>query len=56
MSALVLDVRDAGPLEVEDEVIAFEDELDADLSPQACLKDPYLTYTPTHILHCWANS
>ncbi|MEU1424774.1 MULTISPECIES: SflA family class IV lanthipeptide [unclassified Kitasatospora] len=47
MSALVLDIRDAGLLDIDDEVIAFEDEFDADLAPAACLADPFVTYVPT---------
>ncbi|MER6396639.1 SflA family class IV lanthipeptide [Kitasatospora sp. NPDC059973] len=47
MSALVLDIRDAGLLDIDDEVIAFEDEFDADLAPAACLDDPFVTYVPT---------
>ncbi|GAA1222622.1 hypothetical protein GCM10009665_11080 [Kitasatospora nipponensis] len=53
MSALVLDVRDAGTIDIDDEVIAFEDEFDADLAPAACLADPYVTYVPTrNVFYC----
>lgn len=43
----VLEIRDAGPLDVDDEAITFEDEFDADLTPAACLADPWVTYVPT---------
>ncbi|MDH6142106.1 MULTISPECIES: SflA family class IV lanthipeptide [Kitasatospora] len=48
MTTQVLDIRDAGPLDINDDLIAFEDELDAALTPAACLRDPYVTWVPTH--------
>jgi hypothetical protein len=48
MATLTLDVRDAGMLDIDDEVIAFEDDLDAALAPSACWRGP-LTLIPVHI-------
>ncbi|MER7580579.1 SflA family class IV lanthipeptide [Kitasatospora sp. NPDC097691] len=47
MNALVTDIRDAGPLDIDEDAIAFEDALDADLTPVACPADPWVTYVPT---------
>ncbi|MED7950317.1 MULTISPECIES: SflA family class IV lanthipeptide [unclassified Streptomyces] len=55
MSALALDIRDAGLLDIDDETITFEDEFDADLAPVACLADPWVTYVPTRF-ECAVNS
>ncbi|MEV6974068.1 SflA family class IV lanthipeptide [Kitasatospora sp. NPDC093806] len=55
MSAQVLDIRDAGLLDIDDEIIAFEDELDADLAPVACIDDVWVTYVPTQY-ECAFNS
>ena len=45
MSPQELTVRDAGALDVEDELIAFEDEFDAVRGFEACLADPFPTAT-----------
>ncbi|MFF4169520.1 SflA family class IV lanthipeptide [Streptomyces sp. NPDC001744] len=37
--------RDAGPLEIDDEAIAFEDDDRADREHTACLADPWVTAT-----------
>ncbi|MEU3027730.1 SflA family class IV lanthipeptide [Streptomyces incarnatus] len=37
--------RDAGPLEIDDEAIAFEDDDRGDREPTACLADPWVTAT-----------
>ncbi|MFG2907495.1 SflA family class IV lanthipeptide [Kitasatospora sp. NPDC048286] len=55
MSALMTDIRDAGPLEIDEDAILFEDEFDADLTPVACLADPWVTYVPTRF-PCEFNS
>ncbi|MFD4400516.1 SflA family class IV lanthipeptide [Kitasatospora sp. NPDC058397] len=47
MSAVVTEIRDAGLLDIDEDVIVFEDEHDADLAPVACLADPWVTYVPT---------
>jgi hypothetical protein len=47
MTASILEIRDAGLLDVDEEGIAFEDEFDADLAPAACLDDPFVTWVPT---------
>ncbi|MDJ0384210.1 SflA family class IV lanthipeptide [Streptomyces sp. G-G2] len=39
------EVRDAGPLEVDEESIVFEDDDRSDLEPTACLADPWVTAT-----------
>ncbi|MDH6110923.1 hypothetical protein P3T36_004496 [Kitasatospora sp. MAP12-15] len=54
MSALASDIRDAGPLVVEDELIEFEEEFDA---PQACIYN-HVTFTPflTEVWTCAGNS
>ncbi|KQV23901.1 MULTISPECIES: SflA family class IV lanthipeptide [unclassified Kitasatospora] len=39
------DFRDAGPLELDDEVIVFEDDDRSDLEHTACLADPWVTAT-----------
>jgi hypothetical protein len=36
MPAAVLEIRDAGPLELDDEMIEFEDDFDDPRDPQAC--------------------
>ncbi|MFF4713082.1 SflA family class IV lanthipeptide [Streptomyces eurythermus] len=38
-------IRDAGPLEIDDESIAFEDDDHGDREPTACLADPWVTAT-----------
>ncbi|MFF2659945.1 SflA family class IV lanthipeptide [Kitasatospora sp. NPDC058032] len=55
MSAQVLEIRDAGLLEIDEDTIAFEDEFDADLAPVACIDDPWVTYVPTRF-ECGLNS
>ncbi|MGW7583490.1 SflA family class IV lanthipeptide [Kitasatospora sp. NPDC054768] len=55
MSAVMTDVRDAGLLDIDEDAIVFEDELDADLTPVACLADPWVTYVPTRF-PCEFNS
>ncbi|MEU3563903.1 MULTISPECIES: SflA family class IV lanthipeptide [unclassified Kitasatospora] len=47
MSALMTDIRDAGLLDIDEDAIVFEDELDADLTPVACIDDVWVTYVPT---------
>ncbi|MEU3415867.1 MULTISPECIES: SflA family class IV lanthipeptide [unclassified Streptomyces] len=37
--------RDAGPLEIDDEAIVFEDDDRGHLDPTACLADPWVTAT-----------
>ncbi|MCZ0982639.1 SflA family class IV lanthipeptide [Streptomyces diastatochromogenes] len=37
--------RDAGPLEIDDEAIAFEDDDRSDREYSACLSDPWVTAT-----------
>ncbi|GAB1333020.1 SflA family class IV lanthipeptide [Streptomyces sp. NPDC093260] len=37
--------RDAGPLEIDDEAIVFEDDDRGDREPTACLADPWVTAT-----------
>ncbi|MEV4615727.1 SflA family class IV lanthipeptide [Kitasatospora sp. NPDC049258] len=37
--------RDAGPLELDDEVIVFEDDDRSDREHTACLADPWVTAT-----------
>ncbi|WP_316528566.1 SflA family class IV lanthipeptide [Kitasatospora brasiliensis] len=49
------DVRDAGPLEIDEDAIVFEDTFDVDLAPVACLADPWVTYVPTRF-PCEFNS
>ncbi|MCS0603568.1 SflA family class IV lanthipeptide [Streptomyces sp. LP11] len=39
------DVRDAGPLELDDELIVFEDDDRGDREHTACLADPWVTAT-----------
>ncbi|GAA1174076.1 hypothetical protein F4556_002704 [Kitasatospora gansuensis] len=39
------ELRDAGPLELDDEVIVFEDDDRSDLEHTACLADPWVTAT-----------
>ncbi|MCC9308281.1 SflA family class IV lanthipeptide [Kitasatospora sp. RB6PN24] len=48
MTTQALEIRDAGPLDIDDDLIAFEDELDAELAPAACLPRPYPTWVPSH--------
>ncbi|MDH6143677.1 MULTISPECIES: SflA family class IV lanthipeptide [Kitasatospora] len=48
MTTLALDIRDAGMLDIDDEVIAFEDDFDAELAPAACWRGP-LTFIPVHV-------
>jgi hypothetical protein len=48
MTARLLDIRDAGPMDIDDDVIAFEDEFDAELAPATCLPRPYPTWVPFH--------
>jgi hypothetical protein len=48
MTTQVLEIRDAGPLDINDDLIAFEDDLDAALAPAACLPRPYPTWVPVH--------
>ncbi|MCM2422985.1 SflA family class IV lanthipeptide [Streptomyces sp. RKAG293] len=45
MSPVELDIRDAGPLDVEAEGIAFEDDLHPGRGAEACLADPWVTAT-----------
>jgi hypothetical protein len=45
MSPVVLEIRDAGPLDVEEEAIEFEDGSDPDRSIEACLPEPWPTAT-----------
>jgi len=47
MSTLELQIRDAGPIEldVEEEQIEFEDGADPRHEVQACLKEPFVTAT-----------
>ncbi|MFF9499603.1 SflA family class IV lanthipeptide [Streptomyces sp. NPDC014656] len=40
-----LDFRDAGPLEIDDAAIAFEDDDRGDREYTACLSDPWVTAT-----------
>ncbi|KAA6215623.1 hypothetical protein ACVW0K_000079 [Streptomyces filamentosus] len=40
-----LDFRDAGPLEIDDAALAFEDDDRADREYTACLSDPWVTAT-----------
>ncbi|MEU5216838.1 SflA family class IV lanthipeptide [Streptomyces sp. NPDC020807] len=37
--------RDAGPLEIDDELIPFEDDDRSDREHTACLSDPWVTAT-----------
>ncbi|GAA2796731.1 SflA family class IV lanthipeptide [Kitasatospora sp. CM 4170] len=46
-AALLEEVRDAGPLAIDDEAIAFEDDGRSDHEATACLADPWVTAT-TH--------
>ncbi|GAA5053942.1 SflA family class IV lanthipeptide [Streptomyces sp. SID10815] len=46
--------RDAGPLEIDDEAIVFEDDDRGDREPSACLADPWVTATTR--LGCDLNS
>ncbi|GAA2749561.1 MULTISPECIES: SflA family class IV lanthipeptide [Kitasatospora] len=39
------DFRDAGPLAIDDETLAFEDDDRADREVTACLADPWVTAT-----------
>lgn len=53
MSTVISDIRDAGPLSVEDEVIAFEAEMEEALSPEACLVGGgYYSIYPTYVTIC----
>jgi hypothetical protein len=45
MSPLNLELPDAGPLDIEDEMICFEDDLDPERGAEACLADPWVTAT-----------
>ncbi|SEB97883.1 SflA family class IV lanthipeptide [Streptomyces sp. TLI_105] len=38
-------IRDVGPLEIDDEAIAFEDDDRSDREHMACLADPWVTAT-----------
>ncbi|MER7673377.1 SflA family class IV lanthipeptide [Kitasatospora sp. NPDC058162] len=42
---MIEEIRDAGPLLVDDETIAFEDDDRADREATACLADPWVTAT-----------
>ncbi|MCG6497719.1 SflA family class IV lanthipeptide [Kitasatospora sp. A2-31] len=46
-AALLEEVRDAGPLAIDDEAIVFEDDDRGDHDATACLADPWVTAT-TH--------
>lgn len=39
------DVRDAGPIDLDDLAVGFEDAADADREHTACLADPWVTAT-----------
>lgn len=57
MTTLVPDVRDAGPLAIEEAVIAFDAEMDEELGAQACLVGGgYVSVYPTYVTICNANS
>ncbi|RKE17750.1 SflA family class IV lanthipeptide [Streptomyces sp. TLI_171] len=43
--ATLAEIRDAGPLVVDDETLLFEDDDRAELDPTACLADPWVTAT-----------
>ena len=45
MNPIEMTVRDAGPLDVEEETFAFEDEYDVAGAFEACLQDPFPTAT-----------
>ncbi|MFI8433442.1 SflA family class IV lanthipeptide [Streptomyces sp. NPDC079020] len=48
------EVRDAGPLAVDDEAIVFEDDDRSDREHTACLSDPWVTATTR--FECQKNS
>lgn len=57
MTALVSDVRDAGPLSIEEAVIAFDAEMDEELGAQACyIIGDYVSVYPTYVQICGTNS
>ncbi|MFF0295316.1 SflA family class IV lanthipeptide [Kitasatospora sp. NPDC004615] len=43
--ATLTEIRDAGPLLVDDDSLLFEDDDRADHDPTACLVDPWVTAT-----------
>lgn len=45
MSPLEMQVRDAGPLDVEDQMVSFEDEFSPGRGHEACLAEPFVTAT-----------
>ncbi|MGF1427286.1 SflA family class IV lanthipeptide [Kitasatospora sp. LaBMicrA B282] len=57
MSTSTLDIRDAGPLDVEDDALTFENEIDAlpDSGDMLCSNGTHFTYNFTHIM-CTHNS
>ncbi|MEU9079534.1 SflA family class IV lanthipeptide [Kitasatospora sp. NPDC004745] len=44
-AAMIEEIRDAGPLVLDDEAIVFEDDHNADHDATACLADPWVTAT-----------
>ncbi|MER7842624.1 SflA family class IV lanthipeptide [Kitasatospora sp. NPDC096077] len=51
---MIEEIRDAGPLMVDDEAVLFEDDDRADREATACLADPWVTATTR--LACDFNS
>ncbi|CAM5270139.1 SflA family class IV lanthipeptide [Streptomyces xanthochromogenes] len=45
MSPLELQIREAGPLDIEEQLIEFEDDVDTARRIEACLADPWPTAT-----------
>ncbi|MEU9098393.1 SflA family class IV lanthipeptide [Streptomyces sp. NPDC048361] len=45
MSPLELQIREAGPLDLEEQLIEFEDDVDPGRRIEACLADPWPTAT-----------
>ncbi|MER7755355.1 SflA family class IV lanthipeptide [Kitasatospora sp. NPDC097643] len=43
--AMLEEIRDAGPLLVDDEALVFEDDHNSDHDATACLADPWVTAT-----------
>ncbi|MFI5528427.1 SflA family class IV lanthipeptide [Kitasatospora sp. NPDC051853] len=44
-TAVITEIRDAGPLLVDDEFLAFEDDDRSDHEATACLAEPWVTAT-----------
>ncbi|MCX5384515.1 SflA family class IV lanthipeptide [Streptomyces sp. NBC_00083] len=45
MSPMELQIREAGPLDLEEQLIEFEDDVDPGRRVEACLADPWPTAT-----------